>query len=177
MSEVFLAQAKTGDIAPEDIRIESGPTELLPGPAISELSSVGLRVAVEEGKIYIKQGGVIAKKGQAISNNAANVMAKLGIMPMKVGFIPVAAYDSVSEKIYSDIKIDKQKTLEELREMVGKAFGFSVNIKYMCKETIKWFISKAGLEEKAFDKIISSKQAESGKKEEINNTNIKEESK
>ncbi|MEK6818307.1 MAG: 50S ribosomal protein L10, partial [Nanoarchaeota archaeon] len=28
-------KAKAGDIAPEDINVESGPTELIPGPAIS----------------------------------------------------------------------------------------------------------------------------------------------
>src|SRR3989338_72375 len=57
-------KAKVGDIAPEDITIESGPTELVPGPAISELGSVGLKVAVENGKLAIKTGATIVKKDQ-----------------------------------------------------------------------------------------------------------------
>src|SRR3989344_5101700 len=89
-------KARPGDIAPEDIVIEPGPTDLMPGPAISELSSVGLKVSVENGKLAIKQGKIVAKKGEIIKENVSNVLSKLNIMPMKVGFIPVAAYDSES---------------------------------------------------------------------------------
>ena len=46
--------AKAGQIAPEDIEIKEGPTDLVPGPAISELGAFGIQVAVEEGKISIK---------------------------------------------------------------------------------------------------------------------------
>ena len=46
--------AKAGQEAPEDIEVKAGPTNLLPGPAISELGSLGLQIAVEEGKISIK---------------------------------------------------------------------------------------------------------------------------
>ncbi|MBS3071490.1 50S ribosomal protein L10, partial [Candidatus Pacearchaeota archaeon] len=60
------AKAKMGDIAPEDISIEPGPTNMIPGPAISELSSVGLKVAVENGKIAIKQGATVVKKGERV---------------------------------------------------------------------------------------------------------------
>src|SRR3989338_1882329 len=102
-------KAKTGDIAPEDIVIEPGPTDLVPGPAISELSSVGLKVAVEGGKLAIKQPHTVVKKGDTIKDNVAGVLAKLNITPMKVGFEPVAAYDSKSSKVYVGIKIDKKQ--------------------------------------------------------------------
>jgi ribosomal protein L10 len=149
-------KAKAGNIAPEDIRIEPGPTELIPGPAISELSGVGLKVAVENGKLTIKQGAVVAKKGEAIKENVAGVLAKLNILPMKVGFEPIAAYDSKSNKIYTGLKIDKEKTLEELREMIGKSFGFAVKIAYVCESTIRYLISKAGLEEQALSKKLEA---------------------
>ncbi|MBI2632120.1 50S ribosomal protein L10, partial [Candidatus Pacearchaeota archaeon] len=109
------AKAKAGEIAPEDITIEPGPTSLVPGPAISELSSVGLKVAVEGGKLAIKQGATVAHKGEEIKENVASVLAKLDILPMKVGFEPIAAYDTKDKKVYSGIKIDKKKTLEELK--------------------------------------------------------------
>src|SRR3989344_4015856 len=150
-------RAKAGDIAPEDITIEPGPTDLLPGPAISELSSVGLKVAVEGGKLAIKQGAIIVKAGEPIKENAASVMAKLGIAPMKVGFEPIAAYDAREEKIFSGIKIDKKKTLEELREYIRKALGFAVNVKFPTPETVRYFISRAGIEEKALIAIIGIK--------------------
>ena len=94
------AKAKAGDIAPEDIKIEAGPTDLLPGPAISELAGVGLKVSVENGKLSIKQATVVVKKGAKIEEKVVGVLGKLNITPMKVGFIPVAAYDAEDKKMY-----------------------------------------------------------------------------
>jgi large subunit ribosomal protein L10 len=148
-------RAKPGDIAPEDISVEAGPTDLLPGPAISELSSVGLRVAVEGGKITIKLPKVIVPKGEEIKENVASVLGKLNITPMKVGFEPVAAYDSVNEKVYVGIKIDKKATLEQLRLDIGKALGFARARNYVTKETLSYFFGKANAEEKAIEKLIN----------------------
>lgn len=155
------AKAKAGDIAPTDITVEPGPTDLVPGPAISELSGVGLKVAVEGGKLAIKQPATIVKQGEAIKENVASVMAKLGIFPLKVGFEPLAAYDGREHKVYVGIKIDKKGTLESLREAIGKGRGFAINVKYVSKETVPYFISKAGLEEKALQTLVDTKSGAS----------------
>jgi large subunit ribosomal protein L10 len=147
-------KAKAGDTAPEDINVEPGPTDLLPGPAISELSGVGLKVAVEGGKISIKLPHVIVKKGDKIKDNVASVLGKLGITPMKVGFEPLAAYDSASEKVYVGIKIDKKAVLEQLRYDIGKALGFARARGYVAKETLSYLFGKANAEEKAVQKLI-----------------------
>jgi ribosomal protein L10 len=152
------SKARAGDIAPEDIHIEPGPTDLVPGPAISELSGVGLKVAVEGGKLAIKTGAVVAKAGEPIKPNVAGVLGKLGISPMKVGFEPIEAYDSKDDKIYVGIKIDKSGALDILREAISKGFGFAVNIKYMTQQTVKYFIAKAGMEEKALSAKINVQQ-------------------
>ncbi len=149
-------KAKTGDIAPEDIDIEPGLTDLVPGPAISELSAVGLKIAVKEGKLEIVKGTKVVKAGEIINEKVAAVLGKLGIFPMRVGFIPLAAYDSKSDKVYSGIRIDKKATVEELKELVRKAFGFAVKMNYTTEETAKYFIVKAAREEKALSNIINS---------------------
>ncbi|MEK6933510.1 MAG: 50S ribosomal protein L10 [Nanoarchaeota archaeon] len=149
------AKAKAGDIAPEDIIIEPGPTSLVPGPAISELSSVGLKVAVEGGKLAIKQGATVAHKGEIIKENVASVIAKLDILPMRVGFEPIVAYDAKEKKVYTGIKVDKKKTLEELKMAFSKSLGFSVNIKYLSNDNIKYFIIKAVREEKAIENLFN----------------------
>jgi large subunit ribosomal protein L10 len=156
------AKAKGGDIAPEDIVIEPGPTDLLPGPAISELSGVGLKVAVEGGKLAIKIGKTVAKKDEVIKENVASVLAKLGIAPMKVGFEPIAAYDSIKKKVYVGIKIDKKATLEALKESIARAAGFAINLKYITKNNIGYFIARAGLEEKAITNLINKSQQPQG---------------
>ena len=147
-------KAKAGDIAPEDISIDPGPTDLVPGPAISELSGVGLKVAVEGGKLAIKIGAVVARKGEPIKDNVASVIGKLGITPMKVGFEPVAAYDASADKVYTGIKIDKKKALEELRDLIGKALGFAIGRGYPTAQTIGFIIGKAGREEKALQALV-----------------------
>lgn len=156
------AKARAGDIANEDIEIEPGPTDLIPGPAISELSSVGLKVAVEGGKLAIKQGAVVVKKGNVIEEKVASVLGKLNILPMKVGFVPIAAFDARGNKVYADIIIDKKGTLENLRESIGRSFGFAVNRGFICAETIKWFIVKAGIEEKSIEKITAKNPENAG---------------
>jgi len=153
-------KAKGGDIAPEDINVEPGPTSLVPGPAISELSAVGLKVAVEGGKLAIKLPRTIVRAGEVIKDNVAGVMAKLDIKPMKVGFEPVAAYDREDDKIYVGIKIDKKASYEELREMIRRALGFAVSRGYVTKETVSLFIAKAGREEIALSNLLNKPAAE-----------------
>ena len=154
------SKARTGDIAPENIGVEPGPTELIPGPAISELGAVGLKVAVKDGKLEIMQGAMLAKSGEEISSEVANVLGKLDMKPMKVGFLPLAAYDSEDDKVYVGIKINKEETLEELRTLVGKAWGFATNIEYPAKETMSYFIAKAFVEEKALVNLRGEEKEE-----------------
>jgi large subunit ribosomal protein L10 len=157
------AKAKVGDVAPEDINIEPGPTNLMPGPAISELGAVGLKVKVENGKLAIVQGTTIIKEGKIIDEKVANVMGKLNITPMKAGFIPVSAYDAEREIIYYEISIDKEKALEELRNAISKSLGFAINIGYSAKETVSYFIAKAGMEEKTLVNKIGLGEDSNGK--------------
>lgn len=165
------AKAKAGQEAPEDIMIEAGPTELLPGPAISELGSVGLEIQIEKGKISIKNSKVIVKKGGEISSNAADVMGKLDIKPFRVGFIPKCAFDAKDGKLYLEISIDKQGTIEELKNLFGRALAFAVSIGQYNKQTMPFIIAGAVRNELAMEKIIMKEKPieteEKNKKEEV----------
>lgn len=159
------AKAKPGQEAPEDIEVEDGPTELVPGPAISELGALGIQIQIEKGKIHIKEAKIIAKKGEKISQGAADIMAKLDIKPFSVGFEPVCAFDTKENKIYLEIKIDTEATLQELKESFSKALAFSVEIGYSSQDTISFLISKAAYHEKALA-ALSEKEKEVSKKTE-----------
>jgi len=148
--------AKAGQIAPEDIIVEPGPTELVPGPVISELGALGLKIAIEDGKINIKEKKVIVKSGDVINENAASLMAKLDIKPFSIGFEPVAAYDSKEKKVYSGIKINKEKELEDLKYAHGKSVAFAVKLAYACKETIGFLLGKAASHEKALSTKVNT---------------------
>jgi large subunit ribosomal protein L10 len=167
----FLAEnknpikAKVGQVAIEDIEVEEGPTDLIPGPAISEFGNLGIKIAVEEGKIAIKEKKVIAKKDEKISGSAASIMSKLDIKPFKIGLEPLAIYDDKTGKIYTDVKIDKEKAVEDLKISSVKALGLAQKIIYYCKETIGFLLAKANSEKKSLNKLQPEKKVEEKKEE------------
>jgi large subunit ribosomal protein L10 len=154
------SKAKAGQEAPEDIEIPAGPTELVPGPAISELGALGIQIQIDKGKILIKEAKILVKKGQKISGGAADVMNKLDIKPFSISLIPLAGYDFHDKKLYLDIKIDREKTLEELKKAFGKALPFAVQIGYISSDTIKFLIQKAGRHELAIKNLTNTQTPE-----------------
>jgi large subunit ribosomal protein L10 len=153
--------AKAGQVAEDDIEVSDGPTDLVPGPAISELGALGLQVAVEDGKISIKAKKVVVSKGETISEGAASIFQKLNIMPFSVGLQVNVAYDVGSKKIFTEMKIDPEGYTEELKVASGKALGFAQKILYFCKETIGHFLLKGNADANVMKKydtdILSSK--------------------
>jgi len=165
-------KAKPGQEAQEDIEVEAGPTDLVPGPAISELGALGIQIQIEKGKINIKESKIVAKKGEKISRGAADLMAKLDIKPFKIGFIPLCAFDTQENKLYSNINIDKRGTIAKLKNAYSKILPFAVEIGYSTNETINFLISKAYSQASVLEKLKEQeKDIEDEKKSEV----IKEE--
>jgi large subunit ribosomal protein L10 len=152
------AKAKPGQVATEDIEIKAGPTSLMPGPDISALSAVGLTPKVEGGKIAILKDKVLVKKGSTISGNIAAILAKLEVVPFEVGIDPVAAY--MNEKVYSNIKVDKEATIKSLEDAYSRSLPFAVEIAYVNNQTIDFILGKASLHEKAILSLISETKSQ-----------------
>lgn len=150
------AGAKAGQDAPEDVEIPAGPTDLMPGPAISELGALGIPTQIQEGKIAIKSPTVIVKQGEKISETAASIMNKLEIRPFSIGFEPLAAFDTHENKLYSDVKVDQEQTLELLKEAFGRALPFAVEIGHVSDDTIKFLLAKAAGHENALGKLVEN---------------------
>jgi len=155
------AKAKPGQIAEEDLEIPAGPTDLTPGPAISELGALGIQIQIKAGKIEIAKAKVITKKGEPISQAAADMLGKLDIKPFTVGYIPLFALDKENKVFYSEININPEEALNNLIEAYGKALPFAVNIGYTNSETIKYLIGKAAIQEKALTNKLSHSSTES----------------
>jgi len=150
--------AREGQIADNDIIIEEGPTDLVPGPVISELGALGLQIMVEEGKITIRKTKVAIKKGEKVTGPAASIFQKLGIKPFMIGIDPLAFYDSTSKKVYAGIKIDKKKMLEDILGINARAVGFAVGIAYPSKSTIGFLLAKANAHNNALTKLNNKTQ-------------------
>ncbi len=150
------SKAKAGDVAPFDIEVKAGPTDLLPGPDISALSAVGLIPKVEGGKISILQNKVLVKVGEKVTDKVASIMAKLNIIPFEVGIEPIAAFmDGV---VYDNVKIDKKATLEELETVYSRVLPFAVEIGYVNDLTLDYILAKASLHEKAIEGLVQSSE-------------------
>jgi len=155
------SKAKAGQIADKDIEVEAGPTDLVPGPAISELGALGIQIQIDKGKIAIKEPKVIVRSGQKISEAVVSLMNKLDIKPFSIGFIPVAAFDSKEGKLYEKIEIDSEGTLAKLKEYYAKSLGFAVGIEYYSSDTIKLIIAKAGRENAGIAHIVNTSENKS----------------
>jgi len=151
------AKAKAGQIPEETIWAEAGLTDLIPGPDISALSAVGLKVKVEGGKLAIQTRAIICKAGEPISSERAAILAKLNIIPFKIGIEPVAAYSD--GKVYSGIKINKEEFMKDFKNMYARAFAFAVNLPFVTKQTLPLILGKAASHEKALAGLIKSEVA------------------
>ncbi|MFH1608095.1 MAG: 50S ribosomal protein L10 [archaeon] len=179
-NSVSPAKAKPGQEAPEDIEVDAGPTDLVPGPAISELGALGIQIQIEKGKIHIKEPKVIAKKGAKISSGAAALMSKLDIKPFKIGFIPLSAFDTQEGKLYLDIKIDREGTLNDLKYAYSRALPFAIEIGYTSEDTIKFLIGKANAHANKVNRIMTGEPeliVEETPKGEVPQQEIKEDKK
>ena len=155
------APAKAGQTAPSDIVISKGPTPFAPGPIISELSGIGLKVGVEGGKIAIKENTVIARKGEKIKPKVAEILARLDIRPMDVGLGMVAAYEDGIIYARDVLEVDEKAFNDKLNSAALQAFNLAFNIAYATKENISLLIAKAfndakaiGLSQNIFDEGI-----------------------
>jgi large subunit ribosomal protein L10 len=145
--------AKEGQEVEDDITISEGPTELVPGPVISELGALGLQIMVEDGKITIRKAKVVLKKGDKVNGSAASILMKLGVKPFMVGITPLAVYDADEKKVYVGIKVDKKKVMNDVLVSYSKALGFARGMNYVCRETIGQLLGKANNQANALNKL------------------------
>jgi large subunit ribosomal protein L10 len=155
------APAKANQIAPNDITINKGPTPFAPGPIISELSSVGLKVGVEAGKVAVKEDSVVAKRGEKIKPKVAEILTRLDIKPMEVGLGLVAAYENGIIYQKDILEIDEKAFNEKINLASTQALNLSFNIAYITKDNINLLLAKAfndakaiGISQKILDKGI-----------------------
>jgi large subunit ribosomal protein L10 len=137
------AFAKVGEIAPEDIVIPAGPTQIPPGPAISSLQKIGLKTRVEGGKISIIEPKTICKAGQPITEDMVAVFALLKIAPLKKGIEVLALWEdgSIYSKDVLDINMDAY--IAELEKCVNSALNLAVNTNYPTSESVPFLLRKA----------------------------------
>jgi len=134
--------ASPGDIAPNDIMVSAGNTGLQPGPILSKFGFAKVPTKIQDGSIWIAKDTIAAKKGDTISADVADLLGKLGLKPIMVGFKLRMAYDSgVIPGDVLCINLDEYKA--NMKVAVQYAVNLSVNVVYPTKETAPLLIAKA----------------------------------
>ncbi len=148
----FKTYAKEGYVSRGDVIVQPGPTELLPGPAISELQKVGIIAGVEGGKIAVKKTSTILKKDQIVTPEIAGVLRKL---KLQVGELKLNITTIFDGMIYSRETLELVETYpQKMKEAFQKALNLSVSITYPTKENVKYLIIKAYQRGKAIEKKV-----------------------
>lgn len=143
------APAKAGQTAPIDIVIQAGPTSFAPGPIIGELGGMGIKTAIEGGKIAIKADKLLVKEGEVINEKAAGLLARLGIEPMEVGLNLIAVLEDGIVFTRKILSVDETEYINNIKMLSGESFNLAIFIGYPCKDTINMLIAKATREANA----------------------------
>ncbi len=140
---VLKLQAKPGQVAPSDIRIESGETSIAPGQAVTELKTAGIDVQIQKGKVIISKSKVLVPKGQKISLPITKALKTLDIAPFeaKAQFaVMLEGGITFTEEVF---KINATFVKDELARDFMSAYLLTLNMGYVTRYNITEFIGRA----------------------------------
>ena len=135
--------AKPGQMAPFDIVVPEGETDLMPGPALSELKGAGINAQIKAGKIIVAKDSVVAKKGAKITDAVCKALQKLNILPFEAMVNMVAAYDGKFTFTSSVLDIDEAQLHTDLQACLSQAFNVSYNASFPTSQNIEALLSNA----------------------------------
>ena len=183
MENKAYTKIKTGEKAPMDIVLPSGPTPFPPGPMLSQFSSVGVKTKNEGGKISIISDTTVVKKGEPVSEKVASILSSMDIRPkelmLSVSYALTGAITFGKEILYrtresylSDVSKAFSESLAlsigagilnkySIKSVIKKAYigvkFLSVNRNILTKSTVNDIITKASLQADALAKITGGK--------------------
>ncbi|MBI2041224.1 MAG: 50S ribosomal protein L10 [DPANN group archaeon] len=156
------ALAKPGQTSPSDIYVEAGPTPFTPGPVLTELAQLKIKAKVVGGKIEIQQRALLVKKSDAITQQAASMLAKLGVTPMEIGVNLIAALEGQDLYPADVLDIDAEKFIEQIKQAYVDALKLGIGREIMTKEVAEYLLGKAEREAKAVEKLVNAQPAQAG---------------
>ncbi|MFZ8855805.1 MAG: 50S ribosomal protein L10 [Candidatus Nanopusillus sp.] len=135
--------AKEGDILEENIIIKAGPTNLTPGPVLTELKKYNIKTKVEGGKIVVIEDTLVAKKGQKVDSGLVSLLQKFNITPIPVKIKLLLVYDGKTLYTYDILSTPLEDYIKHLRSGFKKTISLSVEISFPTKENIKILLTRA----------------------------------
>ncbi|CAI8352831.1 MAG: Uncharacterised protein [Marine Group II euryarchaeote MED-G33] len=135
--------AKAGDVAPNDIIIEEGPTSFPPGPIVGEFNSVGIPAKIDKGKVAIQKTVTVVEKGNPISADLGLMLSKLEINPIEIGLILSGVIEDGTVMDAADLDLDLDGFTANVKSATSGAFNLACHIGWFTNETMPVLLSKA----------------------------------
>lgn len=135
--------AKPGQIAPFDIIVHEGETDLPPGPALSELKGAGISAQIKGGKIVVAKDSTVAKTGVKITDAMCKALQKLNVLPFKAGLTMVGGVEEGTYYGAEVLDIDEAKLVSDLQAAVGDAYNMSINVSYFTEDNRQQLLTGA----------------------------------
>jgi large subunit ribosomal protein L10 len=139
----ILSYAKPNEKADIDVVIPEMNTGLTPGPILSEFGKMKIPTKIVDGMIWIAKETVAARKGDTISPQLAGLLVKLDIRSVYRSLTIIGAIDGEIVIPAESLKIDVEKTKEELLTARQMAMGLAVAVAYPASEVVQLIIAKA----------------------------------
>ena len=137
------APAKPGSIAPMDLIVPAGETNLPPGPVLSELKQAKIEAKIQGPKVVIVKDCLVAKKGEAIAEPVARALTKLGIEPMEIGLAVTAIWEKGTVYLPDVLAVDDAEVFKEISQAHLAALNIAVSAGFYEKEAIPLLVGKA----------------------------------
>ena len=139
-------RAKEGEIAPEDIVVEAGPTEFGPGPIVGEFNAVGIPAKIDKGAVAIQKTVTVVNKGDPIEGELGLMLSKLGINPIEIGLILMGVIDDGQVLSSSELDLDTDGLRNDIIQATSGAFNLACNVQWFSSATMPALLSKASSE-------------------------------
>lgn len=132
--------AKPGQIAPFEIIVPAGETDLTPGPALSELKAGKIQAQVKAGKIVISKDSVVAKQGEKIVDAVAKALRKVNICPFEVGVELLLSQEEGLIYRPEILDITSQQLTIDFKQELQNAFALSINTNIPTKQNAEYLL-------------------------------------
>ncbi len=135
--------AKPGQIAPYEIIVPAGETDLPPGPALSELKAGKINAQVKGGKIVIGKDSSVAKEGEKINDAVAKALRKVNIYPFEVGIELLLSQEDGLIYKPEILDITSERLTLDLKEELLNAFALSINTNMPTSQNAEYILQKS----------------------------------
>jgi large subunit ribosomal protein L10 len=143
------AAAKPGAIAPADIVVPAGETNLAPGPVLTELKQAKVDAKIQGPKVVISRDSLVAKRGEPIPEAVTKVLSKLGIEPMEIGLQVNAVWENGVVYKPDVLDVEPAQYLGWVRQAAAQSLNLAVFARFFTPQTAPLLVTKAARQSRA----------------------------